>query len=642
MATKTVLIFGCGIAGLTTAHYLSQRGYKVTVVESNIGPGGSARSSKDPKSLMPTEYSWRGFGPWYNNTFSVMKEIPIPQTLDDENKTLPDEKKTSSLEKKTFSPDEKKTVYNSSLTKQISFHLLDSSKIDIPKNIKGFATIAWYFSQGITSDQRSKEVYSTINCAEMLNEKVDSNLAHNISQTFGPWIGSDSSRVSLNQVVKFFQRNLWPGTSPWYNLPNWILKGNSAWAFMNQPINEGWFDPWVAYLSNHCGVVFKFNSALLKLDYDSKHSITKALVEDVGDIGRNDLSTRREEEKIKSMTADHYVLCINPFTTKNILKKTPLLLAADKQLQMFEPLTNQYMGNGPHIQVAFQIGFDEKIQMPETPQPATLNGNSKSNANILVDSEYDITFCVQDQLWDKSVFLGKQVKSLWSGTACLSNCAGKLFGKTLPDLTYYEFIEEVKYQILKSVELNKIVQQYNDGRSLNTFSIIDFNVWKEWWGDDETDRQTPLQQLLDRFAKSATFLNDRDPRSHALKWVNGTNTEKYQPTSQTSISNLWLGGAHTVTSTNLYSMESAVESGRKVADLISNKQTVITQHPPTPLRVIQNIDNQLYRRGFPQVLQVLLFLLLFCAIVVCLFHQKSWARPKIVSSRLLLKKQRQN
>jgi hypothetical protein len=406
---------------------------------------------------------------------------------------------------------------------------------------------------------------------------------------------------------------------------------------MNQPINEGWFDPWVAYLSNHCGVVFQFNSALQKLDYNSSKdgTITGALVGNVESVDGVVDATPRVAKKIKTMIADHYVLCVNPFTTKNILKKTPLLVAADQQLQMFEPLTNKYMGNGPHIQISFQIGFDEKIRMPETPQHPTplLNGNSKSDANILVDSEYDITFCIQDQLWndkieDGSIFLGKGVKSLWSGTACLSNCAGKLFGKILPDLTYYEFVEEIKYQILKSVQLNKIVQQYNDGRSLNTFSMIHFNVWEEWWGNDETDRQTPLQQLLDRFAKSATFLNDLDPHCHALKWVNGTNTEKYQPTSQTSISNLWLGGAHTKTSVDLWSMEAAVESGRRVADLISGRRTVLTQHPPAPLRIMQNIDNQLYRHKFPQILQVLLLLILFCGLIlICLIRPTGQISP---------------
>src|SRR3990172_6978757 len=71
---QKVIIFGAGIAGLSTAHYLNQHGYDVTVIEKLDIPGGLARSQRYPSGL-PTEYSWRGFGPWYHNTFDIMKKI---------------------------------------------------------------------------------------------------------------------------------------------------------------------------------------------------------------------------------------------------------------------------------------------------------------------------------------------------------------------------------------------------------------------------------------------------------------------------------------------------------------------------------------------------------------------------------------
>src|SRR5579862_6391365 len=75
---KSVIVFGAGIAGLSAAHYLSQRGFSVTVIETLCTSGGLARSERMPADKgMPSEYSWRGFGPWYHNTFDLMKEIPI-------------------------------------------------------------------------------------------------------------------------------------------------------------------------------------------------------------------------------------------------------------------------------------------------------------------------------------------------------------------------------------------------------------------------------------------------------------------------------------------------------------------------------------------------------------------------------------
>jgi len=74
---KTLAIFGAGIAGLSAAHELTQLGYRVSVYESTGEPGGFFRSSRAGKDNMPSEYSWHGMGPWYNNTFDLMREIPF-------------------------------------------------------------------------------------------------------------------------------------------------------------------------------------------------------------------------------------------------------------------------------------------------------------------------------------------------------------------------------------------------------------------------------------------------------------------------------------------------------------------------------------------------------------------------------------
>ena len=55
---KSVIIFGAGIAGLSTAHELIQLGYAVSVYEATDQPGGFFRSSRLPQDNMPSEYSW--------------------------------------------------------------------------------------------------------------------------------------------------------------------------------------------------------------------------------------------------------------------------------------------------------------------------------------------------------------------------------------------------------------------------------------------------------------------------------------------------------------------------------------------------------------------------------------------------------
>lgn len=51
--------------------------------------------------------------------------------------------------------------------------------------------------------------------------------------------------------------------------------------------------------------------------------------------------------------------------------------------------------------------------------------------------------------------------------------------------------------------------------------------------------------------------------------MDSTQTRPHQPTVTSAWSNMWIAGAHTRTSVDLWSMEAAAESGRRVADVIS-------------------------------------------------------------------------
>ncbi len=102
----TVTIFGAGVAGLTAAHELAERGFEVTVVEAapptfqeeeTVQVGGLARSqwsarqdkSKKPlvplttippstsKEVFPGEHGYRLFPGFYRHVFDTMKRTPL-------------------------------------------------------------------------------------------------------------------------------------------------------------------------------------------------------------------------------------------------------------------------------------------------------------------------------------------------------------------------------------------------------------------------------------------------------------------------------------------------------------------------------------------------------------------------------------
>ncbi len=74
---KRVNVFGGGIAGLTVAHELSEKGFEVHVYEKDKTIGGMAKSLRLPDNHIPTEHSWRGYLPFYLNCFDIQKRIPF-------------------------------------------------------------------------------------------------------------------------------------------------------------------------------------------------------------------------------------------------------------------------------------------------------------------------------------------------------------------------------------------------------------------------------------------------------------------------------------------------------------------------------------------------------------------------------------
>jgi uncharacterized protein with NAD-binding domain and iron-sulfur cluster len=77
-----VAILGGGVAGLTAAHELAERGFEVVVLEQRDIPGGKARSLPVPSSGaggradLPAEHGFRFFPGFYQHLPDTMKRIP--------------------------------------------------------------------------------------------------------------------------------------------------------------------------------------------------------------------------------------------------------------------------------------------------------------------------------------------------------------------------------------------------------------------------------------------------------------------------------------------------------------------------------------------------------------------------------------
>src|SRR5215471_4637361 len=85
MPKKKVIILGGGVAGMSAAHELIERGFDVQVFEKKVQlPGGKARSvnvpdpdAGAPYNPLPGEHGFRFFPGFYKHVIDTMKRIPF-------------------------------------------------------------------------------------------------------------------------------------------------------------------------------------------------------------------------------------------------------------------------------------------------------------------------------------------------------------------------------------------------------------------------------------------------------------------------------------------------------------------------------------------------------------------------------------
>jgi len=540
---KSIVIFGAGISGLSAAHELVRLGYTVSVYEATDQPGGFFRSSRLSQDNMPTEYSWHGMGPWYHNAFDLMRQIPF---------------------------NEKGSIYDLALSRPLDFGIFpDTDKARFYKGVKSipemFGMNKWEFAKWSylmlktwTSNNRSRIKYDKLNAAQAWKPLLKDKAHKTWRSCFGPWIGSDWPKVSLQTAGDFFMKQL-TSKPPHHHKadqdgPAWTQEAGIGWLLFKGPSSEYWFDPWVSYLEEK-GVKFYWEKALTKLEFD----------------GATIISAYCGEEKIQG---DSYILAVNPFITADILRETPAL-ERQEELKLFKHLIQ----GGPHTQVSFRLAFSEAIKFPRV-----------RTAIVVSDSEFNLTLFAEEQVWDKKVDLGQNIKSLWTGTSCISSVPGRIYNKPVNYCSKNEFIEEVKAQIFSCGALDDLIKEANNGRGLKEFPLVKIEVWREWEFSSEGIK--PLQP----------------------KWVNSTNTQAYLPAQKTPVSNLFLAGAHTKTQAQVWSIEGAVESGRRAAKAIDDRVEVLEQYRPIWIRSLSKIDDILFAIKAPQVIDFVLIALILLSL----------------------------
>lgn len=603
---KKIVIFGAGLTGLTVAHELIEKGFQVDIYEKDDTAGGMAKSIRDEHNV-PSEHSWRGYGPFYKNAFEIMKRIPIDfdcNTLESFDEFTIEEVSKHNTENDAWIY-YKGFVYNISdyISKHPGGNIIVNSFGKNLEDVWNKFNVNWHNKNSKVLKQLEKykigKIVETLNKSPTVydnlnNNKLNFNLFFDdfrknpkytfidylfLSYIFLKFFVSNKRRkhyykIPIEKSLKKFLSN--NGYNRFFNYlsgPGFGFDKNTAsighfgvfieqnitnsnpWQVMNQPTNEAWIDPWVNYLKS-LGVNFHFNHKLNKLN------IINNKIQSV-DIENNN--------NINTLSFDEYFICINPFVFEKILINSNLNEMANNYKKL----------NTINNQISFRFGFDKKINF------------NKDDAFVMLDSPYNITFYPQDIHWCQNIKLGMNdnIKSLWSGTLILTYNNGVIFNKSATQLSKKQLLKEIKTQIFNSKSFNDYIKKYNHDLEYN---IIYEEIYPEW------------KETIDGLI------------SDNKKWVNNFFNESYRPRMELNplFNNLYIAGSHTNTSINIWSMESAIESGKYVSNQLlkkyKKKLTYYHKHSPSILlKPFQIIDDILYLIRFPNLIDIIIIILLF-------------------------------
>jgi len=617
-----VTIFGAGISGLTVAHELVEKGYNIEIYEKDKIAGGMARSFRY-KNGVPTEHSWRGYGPFYHNTFEIMKRIPL-----DSRENFSDQYTLDQVEKHN-KEDDLWTIYRGSVydithfvgshpggksnilkcagkdVEQVwkdlgyEFHINDSHIIShltknkvgsLVENLKNTNVKKTVFDNLNKDRLKFKYLYNetkgrsepNLNVRDMiylffLFGKVicsDKRKHEYFNIRLDPIIKNNLSREGYHFISDFLAGPGWGFDKKTMSLGHYALfveyslyEEERKWQVMSKPTSEGWIDPWVKYLKSR-GVKFNFNSELIKINMNKNITSCEVKIKD---------------NKVK-VSSDLYVFALNPFNFEDIMKnskKTNSLI-----------YKNLLKGNTINNQISFRLGFNKKI-----------NFGAKTTGYVLIDSPYNITFYPQEDSWDPNVKLGMdgKIKTLISGTIILPYNKGLLLKKSATSLKLDELKEEIIEQIFASKDFIKYTQVSKVSRK----NIIFKEIFDDWYEDGK-------------------YLKSKN-----RKWVNNKFNEEYRLDHKTNISNMLICGSHCKTSINIWSMEGSVESGKICSNEIlkgTGKNINIHEHGSKGLvLVLQSIENIFYGLRLRNViieLIVCLFIYLVYILVIKLRQNK--------------------
>jgi uncharacterized protein with NAD-binding domain and iron-sulfur cluster len=281
MTKPTVAIVGGGVAGLTAAHELVERGFEVTIYERREAWGGKAASGRldGKENGRPTEHGFRFFPGWYRHVIDTMGRIPylgkqqLYQGRWVKDNLVRVERNLIAEYDRGATPALMHVPRNLGDAQVLASFVTELFRMDMPaRDITLFFQKLAEFM--LTPEDRRRELYDKITWVEFIDAERRSKAFRALMiATTRIMVAAKATEVSAYTIAKMAIRTLFEPLGT----PDHVLDG---------PTEEKWIDPWLDYLRGR-GVQFRSGVELQSIEFDgTRPEISHLRLQPVRDQGR--------------------------------------------------------------------------------------------------------------------------------------------------------------------------------------------------------------------------------------------------------------------------------------------------------------------------------------------------------------------
>lgn len=546
---KDAVVLGGGMAGLTAAHELIERGFSVTVFEPTAW-GGKARSipfagtGSGGRADLPGEHGFRFFPGFYHHVPETMRRIPFGSG------TVGDNLVAATGGKFLRGGDHADAFVFGIGPDPVSLLTVDGLRRYLLDNLGGHAVppheLAYFVERLLvfltSCDERRLGQWEKVSWWDFVGAAKRSGPYQKILAA-----GLTRNLVAAKETVASTRTIGNMGEAFVYNI---MGRGNDGALdrVLDLPTNEAWIDPWVTYLRG-LGVRFVGGQRLVRYEVAAGRIAAAVLADAHG-------STSRVE-------ADWFV---SAMPVERVLPTlTPDVLALDPGLKGLAKLQTDWM-------VGIQFFLRDHADL------------TKGHITF-IDSPWSLTALTQGQFWeDRTIsrdYGNGEVVDVLSVDISNWDAPGVLYGKPAKQCTRQEIADEVLAQIRDHHTMGDLLPE-----GIIHSWFLDPGV--QW--DPGTLRNVNETPLL----------------------VNTVDSWKSRPTARTKIPNLLMSGDFVQTDIDLATMEGANESARHAVNAILDESRsaaarvkTFRLYDPPEFKLLKQTDKLLYKLGQRNLLDII-------------------------------------